>query len=223
MIATEVKALGNTPLDEGVGEGYHRATNMTVQRCASVREPYVLGSTRHKYNLDKASSMINNYGEQGRDVLRFEWQEFKRILRTSQRREYTRVNLSDRIFFRRLYRLDGCDDNWAVMLGSLVRQRRIPTPASANAAMSISKRCWTNKLTTACPVPTQMRESKATYRVSRFSQCIMVRIDRNYCLHGIEARIQQTLLSQFVCSIWTYGSAVPVTILLHTSRQTRCL
>ena len=65
MITTEVKALGNTPLDEGVGEGYHRATNITVQRCASVREPYVLGSTRRKYNLDKALSMIKNMESKG--------------------------------------------------------------------------------------------------------------------------------------------------------------
>ena len=82
-LANEVTRLGNCPLDESVGEGFHRATNRTKAVASAARTPWVLGSVRHEANLLRCINFCNTDVEFSRRVFRFEWLRFKRILRGS--------------------------------------------------------------------------------------------------------------------------------------------
>ena len=104
-LANEVTRLGNCPLDESVGEGFHRATNRTKAVASAARTPWVLGSVRHEANLLRCINFCNTDVEFSRKVFRFEWLRFKRILRGSVQKQWRVVKLCDQDFFKQLYNI----------------------------------------------------------------------------------------------------------------------
>ena len=43
-LALEVEAVNNTPLDEGPGEGWHRASSQTLSKVSASHQPWLMGS-----------------------------------------------------------------------------------------------------------------------------------------------------------------------------------
>ena len=99
------------------GEAYHRKTHETVQDARHSRDVWVLASTRQQQNLDKVNAFIAKHGELGKKVWRFEWCKYKRVLRTTFQKQFSSVRMTDRDFFRSLYRLNADDwDDWQPVL-----------------------------------------------------------------------------------------------------------
>ena len=101
----EVFAVCNTPLDEGPGEGVHRATHNTKKRADASREPWLLASIRQKQSFDSLDSFLRDHGDVGKTVFEFEWNRFKRLLQAQRRHSYTPAKMKDKPFFKRFYRL----------------------------------------------------------------------------------------------------------------------
>jgi hypothetical protein len=112
----ERDAICNSPLDEGPGESFHRATNMTMQQAAASRLPWVMTSVRQSQDYETCSNFVNSAGDESPKVFRFEFQNFKRILRPTSKDAYKPMKMTDEVFFfRTLYRLDGDDDDWSAV------------------------------------------------------------------------------------------------------------
>ena len=122
-LQTEVDAINNCPVDEGDGEGYHRQTNLTKVRGAASRSTWVSASTRFKQNLARAKKITTNYGRSGVDVFRYEWKNFKRVLKF-RRRRFAPRRMQDKIFYKTLYRLShSCNDDWGPLVGAEAPQK----------------------------------------------------------------------------------------------------
>ena len=94
----EVAAINLASLDESAGEGYHRGTNTERIRCPSAKSPYIMQSTRFQENLVQVRGVLQKHKATARDVLRFDWVHYKRILQVLPRLFWVNVKLSPRHF-----------------------------------------------------------------------------------------------------------------------------
>ena len=111
VLASTIRRLNNVPLDEGPGEGWHRHTHITLKRAQASRATWVMGSVREKQNIDRIVEFLRAGGKLAQQVFRFEWRSYKRLLRSTARRKWNRVKLTDKSFYTKMYRLaPNCDD-----------------------------------------------------------------------------------------------------------------
>lgn len=71
--------------------------------------------------LDRVKKLLNDHGEEAKRVIRFEFLNYKRLMRPTTKDMWTPQRISDKAFFRKVYRLetDHEDDEWwADVLGS---------------------------------------------------------------------------------------------------------
>ena len=136
-LALDAEAVNNTPLDEGPGEGWHRASSQTLSKASASQQPWLMGSVREEQSIKLLTDFIRNNGERGRKVFRLEWQNFKRVLQPGKRHEFVPRRLNDRGFFRSLYRLDG-HDPWN---GFLAGHRQPPNPNDGRDDPSSQTKC----------------------------------------------------------------------------------
>ena len=126
----QIKKLDNISWNAGPGESYHRRTHKTIEDARASRDPWILASTRQQQNLDKASAFIDSHGELGKQVWRFEFCKYKRVLRTTFHKQFKPVRQTDKEFFRSLYRLNAEDwDDWQPVLDAAVRDDDDAPPA----------------------------------------------------------------------------------------------
>ena len=117
-IKSEILALEMIPLDEGPGESYHRITQLAKDRASGSRVPALLASTREPQNLDVARRFTTQYGDLGRQVFRFEWVNYKRVLKPSTYRQYLPVLMKAKPFYEKLYFIDFVHDTWAGLIAT---------------------------------------------------------------------------------------------------------
>ena len=118
-LAEEITALDNCPVDEGLGESYHRATHLTKLRSSAARNPWILSSTRLSQNISRCTRCTKQYGKRGKAVFRFEWKNYKRVIRMRRRNRFRACRMRDKVFFQKLYRLQSdASDDWGPVLGS---------------------------------------------------------------------------------------------------------
>lgn len=135
LLRGEIDRLNNTPLDEGPGEGYHRQTHTSLRRACASSAQWILADTRHNHALDLARKFIKDNGKEGEQVYRYEWQNFKRLLRPSLDKEMTTLRMTDKEFFNKVYLLDPyTQDDWSSFFGEKPRKYE---PPSAYSAMRI--------------------------------------------------------------------------------------
>jgi hypothetical protein len=78
-----------------------------------------LADKRHKQSLDMSRQFVHSHGADGERVYRFDWQNYKRLLRPSLKLQWTPVRMSTKSFYKKLYRLNSDDeDDWGKLLGS---------------------------------------------------------------------------------------------------------
>ena len=118
----EVNAMTNIPLNEGPGEGYHRASNLQKKRAAASSEAYILASTRAKQNIECTRKWAKA-GSKGKKVVRYEWRNFKRILQTKPSRAWVQAKMNNITFFNHLYRLQPPLPNLQSVIGAYRRTR----------------------------------------------------------------------------------------------------
>ena len=105
-LADEVGRVNMAALDESAGEGYHRASNIVRSRCAGASSAYIKQSTRFSENLTDIRAFLKQHKHAGRQVIRFEWSQYKRILQTERKYQWSNKRLGVKGFFDRMYKQD---------------------------------------------------------------------------------------------------------------------
>ncbi|CAK0911592.1 unnamed protein product [Prorocentrum cordatum] len=113
----EARAICDIPLDESCGEGYHRSTHHEKTRAPSSTSQHLKQATRFRQNLQRVRAFARKYGRRGEDVVRHEWRNWKRILRTSTRRRWVGVRMEGPRVLDRVCRQDErAEDDWCLVL-----------------------------------------------------------------------------------------------------------
>ena len=64
-LVKEVVRIGNSPLAEDYGEGFHRATHNTKRRSDGSRKPWILSAVRRSQSLTICRNFIERNGNEG--------------------------------------------------------------------------------------------------------------------------------------------------------------
>ena len=99
----EISCLRNTPLDESLGEGFHRSTHLVVREGAASKLAHIKSSIRFQQNMRRVKDVIRKNPAVGKRVVTFEWRKYKRVLQARSGYLERPVRLPDGKFFSRVY------------------------------------------------------------------------------------------------------------------------
>jgi len=86
----QVRAIKTTPLDESCGEGWHRDSNHEKCRAPNSSDAHLKRHVRAKGVIKDLRRFCRKYGKEGKDIVRFELRNWKRILQTTWRHRFRR-------------------------------------------------------------------------------------------------------------------------------------
>ena len=105
-LADEAKRFRLAMLDEGAGEGVHRATAHEKDRAPASGVQHVKQSSRERAAIERASDFLEAHGERGRSVFRYEWSHWKRIVNPNPQSRWRNVKWKPKQALERFYRED---------------------------------------------------------------------------------------------------------------------
>jgi len=105
-LRNRLKPFKKTPLDESLGEGYHRDTYYEHTRASGSSTRHLKQHTRFKESLERCNKFVEEYGDRGSDVFRYEWRCAKRIVQTSANNRWHPVMEPMSVVLSRVYRED---------------------------------------------------------------------------------------------------------------------
>jgi hypothetical protein len=124
--AAEVLTFNLTPLDESAGEGYHRSTTCVRKIASGAKSPYIKQSTRFAENLKRVRSVIRDHGKRGKDVVRFDWRTWTRILQSKRSLRWRPKRMKPIDIFRRVYRMDPmASEDWSRICSRIHAHARV--------------------------------------------------------------------------------------------------
>jgi len=130
-LAQEIQEMELIPLDESVGEGYHRATGHEASRAPASEATHLKQVARHKQELKRCRLWTRRYGKRGQNVVRFEWRHFKRVIQCKWKRRWSRPHMKANAVYARVYRTDAlADQNWSSIVEREADARPIATEES---------------------------------------------------------------------------------------------
>ena len=110
----EIRLINTAPLDESAGEGYHRGTHHVRLQCPGAKAPYIKQSLRLKENIALMKKFLAAHKRKGRQILRYDWANYKRVLQTHTKDRWRAVRMKTAAFYSRLYRMDSmAQESWA--------------------------------------------------------------------------------------------------------------
>lgn len=116
-IRVEVRRLENACLMEDPGEGYHRGATYSAHRAPGATTQTIVQEIRLKDALALVEESVDQHGASARDIIRWEWRNYKRILQHDPRRYHRNVQLSPQQVYDRVHRMDArARDNWTVVV-----------------------------------------------------------------------------------------------------------
>ena len=112
-----VDVIASAPLDESAGEGYHRSSHHAQQRAASSITITIVQEVRYKEDLVRLREVIQKYKAKGRDLIRYEWKNWKRVAQVNSHKLGRNIKWRPRQVFNWVYRMDmKASENWDVVL-----------------------------------------------------------------------------------------------------------
>jgi len=112
----EADAKANSPLDEKLGEGYHRETTYEKHRAPGSSMPHLKQSTRIKGVIKTIRAFKQRHGPAGAKVIDFEYAHWQRILQTSQKHRWRVRRMKASAMIKRIYREDAmADEDWSAI------------------------------------------------------------------------------------------------------------
>ena len=131
----EVEAINLTPLNEGPGEGYHRSTTHEHGRAPASTSNHLTQHNRHKQEMQRVRRFIDTWGERGKDVVRYEWTHYKRVLQTSWRSRWVNVNDPHDKAIQRIYHRDETShEDWSGICKRLPDARPVEAEETSNTS-----------------------------------------------------------------------------------------
>ena len=139
----EVAAIQDAGLDEAAGEGYHRSTYHEHCRAPSASTVHLKRATRSKQVLKTVRRLILTHRELGKDVLRYEWTHWRRILQVFHKRRWRSKRMKRREFISCVYREDAkAAEDWTSIMHRLP-DHRAAVPAKSSEAERLETE-WIN-------------------------------------------------------------------------------
>ena len=90
-----------------------RGTHHTKMRSPGATTVYIKQSMRFQENVNLCKAFLAKHKAAGRDVFRYEWMNFKRVLQAGGA-QWRPVKMSDKSFYKRVYRMDAfSQQSWA--------------------------------------------------------------------------------------------------------------
>ena len=105
-LQSELAPFKQVPLDESLGEGYHRDTHKEKSRATGSTSRHLKQNTRFKRNLTRCNEFVKRYGERGEAVFRYEWRSAKRIVQAQRKNRWHPSKLKMSEVLARVYRED---------------------------------------------------------------------------------------------------------------------
>jgi hypothetical protein len=116
-IMKEVRRLENASCDESPGEGYHREATHSAGRSRSATTQTIIQEIRLERGLSRVKASVAEHGQSARDIIRWEWRNFKRILQHDPKRAHRGVGDSAQQVYDRIYRQDERSrHNWTLIV-----------------------------------------------------------------------------------------------------------
>ena len=150
----EVGVVNETPLDESAGEGYHRGTHCTRIRARSSTIAYVKMSTRMDQSVKHMKYFIRR-GEAGKRVVRYEWQNWSRVLQSKWKNLWRRKHWPKKKVFERGYRMDEFSEhNWSSVATPIPAPGQGPPLVAIIAENRVMRRLgYGSSISRTCSVP----------------------------------------------------------------------
>jgi len=119
-----VEIFEDSMLDESRGEGFHRGTNLEKQRAAASTAVHMKQKLRIKGVVKTIRKLFRTHGKAGREVFRYEWSNWQRILQTEHKRRWRPKRMKFRAMLHRIYHQDEkANDNWGSILARIPERR----------------------------------------------------------------------------------------------------
>ena len=108
-----LRVFNKAMLDESRGEAYHKETTAEKKRAPASTSKRLKQCTRSRASMKFSKTFKQRYGAKANDVIRFEWTNYKRVLRPSGKQKWKPVPMKCDDFYSRLYREDRhAEFNW---------------------------------------------------------------------------------------------------------------
>jgi hypothetical protein len=133
-IRREKRRLENASCDEGPGEGYHRGATHYSARAPGATMQTIVQEIRLDDGLEVVRELVAKHGAKARDIIRWEWRNYKRILQTSSRKAHRGVDLSAKAVYARVYRQDDrARNNWTIVVDPVRADAVLPFEDNVDA------------------------------------------------------------------------------------------
>ena len=131
-LVLEVYIINLSPLEEGCGESWHRASNLEHIRAPASSSAHLKQEPRFKQEQARILSFMDKHGERGRDVIRYEWGAWKRVLQTQWKSRWTPVRLNPQAALQKILHDDDMgNEDWSLIVNKEVPPR--PTQTEDNS------------------------------------------------------------------------------------------
>ena len=108
-----IRVFNLATLDESRGERYHKIPTVEKKRAPASTSRRLKQCTRAPESLKHMRRFRKRFGPRAKDIIRYEWEHFKRVLRPAGDNEWKPVQLEKDAFYARVYREDELADlNW---------------------------------------------------------------------------------------------------------------
>ena len=105
-LQAEIDVFALLPLSEGPGEGIHRDHTHEKTRASASTSQHLKQDVRRQQEQNRIQTFRNAYGERGRQVMRYEWRNFKRIAQTEWRHRWEPRKLTNDTLYKHIYHED---------------------------------------------------------------------------------------------------------------------
>ena len=146
-LAALVEALCYALLDESAGEGVHRADTLEKQRAPASTTQHIKQAARERDVICRTNEFLDKHGHQGRQVVRFEWKHWKRLLTmAAKKKRWLGVKWKTRAVTERIYREDAfAQQDWTAIAQTRSSVGR-PTHVNLSAQESVQNEYLANLL-----------------------------------------------------------------------------
>ena len=129
-LANEVNAVDDGRLDESCGEGYHRDSSHEKLRAPASTLAHLKGNTRLKQVISQCRVLMAT--EMGRNVLRYEWHCWSRVLQTDPKLWWRAKKIKAGALYAKVYREDAdADLDWSTVAVRLPLERPVKAESAS--------------------------------------------------------------------------------------------
>ena len=133
-LAELLEQIETINIDESCGEGWHRGSAYEKNRAPASSCAHLKQAVRRQGVFKRIRKFRKKYGTLGKDVVRYEFRNWKRIL-ARRRTPWVAPRMTDKAAFGRIYREDASSEiNWSTVVSRMDLHQIVPETADNSGA-----------------------------------------------------------------------------------------